>query len=87
LLLQAFRTFSPATNKSADLEGELLQRPEEERWRLAETLLSRLPASAGAAWAPETVLSEAERRDAELERGEAKPLTEEEFWAGGRRRG
>ena len=85
--LQGFRAFFSTMSKASDFESELLRLPEEERWRLAETLLSSLPASAGAAWAPEAVLSEAERRDAELERGEAKPLSEEQFWAGVRRRG
>ncbi len=74
-------------NEPTDFETELLRLPEKDRWRLAETLLSSLPASAGAAWAPEAVLAEAERRDAQIERGEEKALTAEQFWAGVRRCG
>jgi hypothetical protein len=52
---------------------------------LADKILGSLPPPPQAA-EPEEILAEAIRRDAELESGQVRPLTEEAFWAGVRRR-
>ena len=58
--------------------------PDRDRLRLADRLLGTLPGPA--AEEPAAILAEAARRDAEIESGKIKPLTEVQFWAGVRRR-
>jgi hypothetical protein len=67
-----------------ELEMAVLQLPEKDRMRLTDRLLGTLPAPD--ACAPGEILAEAELRDAELENGKAKPLTEAQFISGVRRR-
>ena len=52
--------------------------------RLADKLLGSLPPPAAASDAAE-ILAEARRRDAELDSGRVKPLSEDAFRAGARR--
>lgn len=52
--------------------------------RLTDRLLGILPAPD--ACEPDEILAEAERREAELESGKTKPLTEAQFWTGVRHR-
>ena len=60
-----------------------LQLPRRSRLKLAERLLhSTAPDDGDDARA---IVAEAERRDAELESGAVKGLTEEQFWSGVRR--
>jgi Putative addiction module component len=66
-----------------ELEVAVLSLPDKDRARLADRLLGTLPAPC--ADAPAAILTEAERRDAELESGRIRPLTEAQFWAGVRR--
>ena len=66
-----------------ELEIAVLRLPEKDRMRLADRLLGTLPAPD--ACEPDEILAEAERRDAELESGKVKPLTEAQFLSGVRR--
>ncbi len=68
---------------AAHVQELALKLPKRSRLKLAEQLLH----SAGAAHGedPAAILAEAERRDAELESGAVKGLTEEQFWKGVRR--
>ena len=66
-----------------ELEVAVLRLPDKDRVRLADRLLGTL--TAPDAQAPTAILAEAERRDAELENGKVRPLTEAQFWAGVRR--
>jgi putative addiction module component (TIGR02574 family) len=68
-----------------EIEAAALRLSEKDRLHLADKILGSLPAPAAPAEAEE-ILSEAVRRDAELESGQMRPLTEEAFWAGVRRR-
>ena len=65
-----------------EIEAAMLQLSEKDRLRLAEKILDSLSGSLEA----EDILAEAIRRDAELESGEVKALSEQEFWDGVRRR-
>ncbi|MBL9201590.1 MAG: addiction module protein [Opitutaceae bacterium] len=67
-----------------ELEVAVLRLPAKDRVRLADRLLGTLPAPLGQS--PAAILAEAERRDDEIENGKVRPLTEQEFWAGVRRR-
>lgn len=67
--------------KLADIEAAALRLPDKERLHLADKLLGSLPPPAVAS-EPDQILAEALRRDAEIESGKAKPLTEDAFWAG-----
>ena len=67
-----------------ELEAAVLQLPEKDRLRLTERLLGTLPAPNASRPAP--ILAEARRRDAELVSGKIAPLSDEQFWAGVRRR-
>ena len=58
--------------------------PEKDRMGLPDRLDEILPAPDASE--PDEILAEAERRDAELESGQAKPLTEAQFLSGVRRR-
>lgn len=62
----------------------VLRLSEKDRMRLTDRLLGTLPAPD--ACEPDEILAEAERRDAELAVGKAKPLTEAQFISGVRRR-
>jgi putative addiction module component (TIGR02574 family) len=68
-----------------EIEAAALRLPGKDRLQLAERILGSLPAPPGAA-TTEDILAEAVRRDAEIESGHVRPLTEEAFWAGVRRR-
>ncbi len=67
-----------------ELEMAVLRLPERDRMRLTDRVLETLPAPDASE--PDEILAEAERRDAELESGKAKPLTEAQFISGVRRR-
>jgi len=70
--------------KLAEIEAAALRLPEKERLHLADKLLGSLPPPPAAS-EPDEILAEALRRDAELDSGQVKPLTEDAFWAGARR--
>lgn len=67
-----------------EVEIAALQLSEKDRWHLAGRILGGLPPPSDAQ-APEAILAEAQLRDAELEKGTVKPLSESEFWGGIRR--
>ena len=71
--------------KLADIEVAALRLPDKERFHLADKLLGSLPPPPDAS-EPDEILAEALRRDAELESGQVKPLSEDAFWAGVRRK-
>ena len=71
--------------KLADIEGAALHLPDKERFHFADKLLGSLPPPPDAS-EPDEILAEALRRDAELESGQVKPLSEDAFWAGVRRK-
>jgi len=71
--------------KLADIEGAALRLTDKERLHLADKLLGSLPPPPAAS-EPDEILAEALRRDAELESGQVKPLSEDAFWAGVRRK-
>ena len=66
--------------KLADIEAAALRLPDKERLHLADKLLGSLPPPPAAS-EPDEILAEAIRRDAELESGQVKPLSEDAFWA------
>jgi|GEM_PF-1270188 putative addiction module component (TIGR02574 family) len=70
--------------KLAEIEAAALRLPDKDRLHLTDRLLGSLP-SPPAACGADDILAEADRRDAELESGQEKPLTEDAFWAGVRR--
>ncbi len=70
--------------KLAEIEAAALRLPDKERLHLADKLLGSLPPPASAS-DPADLLAEARRRDAELDSGQVKPLSEDAFWAGARR--
>jgi putative addiction module component (TIGR02574 family) len=70
--------------KLAEIEAAALRLPDKERLHLAGKLLGSVPPPSMAS-DPEQILDEALRRDAEIESGQVKPLTEDAFWAGVRR--
>lgn len=67
-----------------EIEAAVLRLTDKDRLQLADKILGSLPPPPVAA-APEEILAEAIRRDAELESGKVKPLSETEFWDGVRR--
>ncbi len=67
-----------------EIEIAVLRLSERDRMRLTDRLLATLPAPG--ATEPDEILAEAERREAELESGKTKPLTEAQFKSGVRRR-
>lgn len=75
-------TFSAVT-KLAEIEAAALRLSEKDRLQLVGKLLSTLPPShpVGA----DEILADAASRDAEIESGRTKPLSEDAFWAGVRR--
>jgi putative addiction module component (TIGR02574 family) len=68
-----------------EIEAAALRLPGKDRLHLADRILGSLPPPPDAA-STEDILAEAVRRDAEIESGSVRPLTEEAFWAGIRRR-
>jgi putative addiction module component (TIGR02574 family) len=70
--------------KLADIEAAALRLPEKDRLHLADKLLGSLPPPPSAS-EPDDILAEALRRDAAIESGKVKPLSEDAFWAGVRR--
>ena len=68
-----------------EIEVAILQLSEKERLHLAEKILGSLARPLDAMESDE-ILAEAVRRDAELESGEIKPLSEQAFWDGVRGR-
>lgn len=64
-----------------EIEAAVLRLPDRDRLQLADKILGSLPPPPVPAEAAE-ILAEAIRRDAELESGKVKPLSEAEFWAG-----
>ena len=72
-------------SKLADIEGAALRLSDKERLHLADKLLGSLPPPPDAS-EPDVILAEALRREAELESGRVKPLSEDAFWAGVRRK-
>lgn len=68
-----------------EIEAAVLRLSDKERLQLTDKLLGSLPPPP-AAGGPDEILNEAVRRDAELESGNARPLSEAEFWNGVRRR-
>jgi hypothetical protein len=68
-----------------EVEASVLRLPEKHRRRIADKLLASLPPPPGA-WSRDMIVEEARRRDNEIETGQVKPLTEEQFWVGVRPR-
>jgi putative addiction module component (TIGR02574 family) len=64
-----------------EIEAAVLRLPDRERLQLADKILGSLPAPSVPTETGE-ILAEAIRRDAELESGKVKPLSEAEFWDG-----
>jgi putative addiction module component (TIGR02574 family) len=62
-----------------DIEQAVLALPVEQRVQLAESLLDSLPLT-GDEWSEEKELAEVERRERQIESGEAQPIPETDFW-------
>jgi putative addiction module component (TIGR02574 family) len=62
-----------------DIEQVVLALPIEQRVQLAESLLDSLP-SAGKEWSEAEVLAEVERRERQIQSGEAQAIPEGQFW-------
>jgi hypothetical protein len=62
----------------SEIQSLALKLPQRSRLKLAGELLRSVTPGVTSA----DVLEEASKRDAELESGKVKPLTESEFWAG-----
>jgi hypothetical protein len=67
-----------------EIEAAVLRLSAQDRLQLTDKLLASLPPPP-AATAPDDILNEAVRRDAELENGSIGSLSETEFWNGARR--
>jgi hypothetical protein len=67
-----------------EIEAAVLRLSDKDRLQLADKLLGSLPPPPTAG-SPDEILNEAVRRDAELENGSVRPLSETEFWNGVRR--
>jgi hypothetical protein len=67
-----------------EIEAAVLRLPDRDRLQLADKILGSLPRPPVPVDADE-ILKEAILRDAELESGTIKPLSETEFWTGVRR--
>jgi hypothetical protein len=70
-------------SSASEIQSLALKLPERSRLKLANELLR----SVKPVIAPEGLLAEASRREAEIESGEVKPLDENEFWSGIKRVG
>jgi hypothetical protein len=75
----------PGVSTPQEIEAAALRLPQKDRLHLADTILGSLPAPQTPA-EPGDILAEAIRRDAEIESGDIRPIIEETFWAGVRRR-
>jgi Putative addiction module component len=64
-----------------EIEAAALRLSQKDRLQLADKILGSLPPPPAPA-GPDEILAEAIRRDAELESGNVRPLTEKAFWAG-----
>ena len=67
-----------------EIEAAVLRLSDKDRLQLADRLLGSLPPPP-AAGSPDEILNEAVRRDAELEHGSVRPLSETDFGNGVRR--
>ena len=67
-----------------EIEAAVLRLSDKDRLQLADKLLGSLPPPPTAE-SPDEILNEAVRRDAELESGSVRSLSETEFWNGVRR--
>ena len=67
-----------------EIEAAVLRLSDKDRLQLADKLLGSLPPPLTAG-SPDEILNEAVRRDAELENGSVRPLSEAAFWNGVRR--
>jgi len=67
-----------------EVAAAALQLSEIDRWHLAGRILGSLPPPPDA-HTPASILAEAQIREAELENGTVKSLSESEFWGGIRR--
>ncbi|MFT4176795.1 MAG: addiction module protein [Luteolibacter sp.] len=65
-------------SSASEIQDLALRLPKRSRLKLAGELLRSVSTSSSSA----DVLEEAVRREAEIESGKVKPLTESEFWAG-----
>ena len=63
----------------AEIERTVLALPVEQRVSLVETILGSLP-TADEEWSENEEMAEVERRERQIENGQAKPLSESEFW-------
>jgi hypothetical protein len=63
----------------AEIEKTVLALPVEQRVLLTESLLRSLPPSSDD-WTEAQELAEVDRREREIESGQARPLSETEFW-------
>ncbi|MFM2197896.1 MAG: hypothetical protein RLZZ505_1328 [Verrucomicrobiota bacterium] len=68
--------------KTSQIQELALKMPVRSRMKLAGELLR----STAPACSPDEALAEANRRDQEISSGKVKPLSEEEFWSGVRKR-
>jgi len=75
--------YGSGVTKLTEIEAAAMSLPEKDRLQLAGKLLSTVPPPSPLE--PEGFLAEAERREAELNSGQVKSLSEDEFWAGVRR--
>jgi Putative addiction module component len=62
-----------------EIEQKLLALPLKHRVFLAESLLASMPIT-GSEMTEEEELAEVDRREREIETGQLRPLTDEEFW-------
>jgi hypothetical protein len=62
-----------------DIEKKLLQLPLRHRVFLAESLLASVPVT-GKEMTEAEEMAEVERREREIETGQVRPLSDEEFW-------
>ena len=62
-----------------EIEKTVLALPTEQRVLLAESLLNSLPL-VGEVWSEAEEMAEVERREGQIESGEAQPIAEAEFW-------
>ena len=67
--------------KLAEIEAAALRLTDKERLHLAGKLLGSVPPPKSSN-TPAEILAEANRRNAEIESGEVKALSEDQFWAG-----
>ena len=69
-------------NSASEVQSMAMKLPRRSRLKLASDLLQ----SVAPVTSPDEILHEATRRDAEIETGKVKPLSESAFWSGVARR-